>query len=115
MGTVVQLYLTVNIHYGDYIMQFKPKAAISTALATVALTTGSVMLNQSAAKAWFNLPSGVYANVQGKQFYLGDFVQRPDPQCPVACSWAVRYNGNLSAHGNGRTPAWLMTLIRNWR
>jgi hypothetical protein len=96
-------------------MQFMSKTAISTTLAAVTLATAGVMFNQSAAKAWFSFPSGVYANVQGKQFYLGDFVQRPDPQCPVSCSWAVRYNGNLSAHGNGRTPAWLVTLIRNWR
>jgi hypothetical protein len=95
-------------------MQFLSKTAISAAVATLTLTTASLMFSASSAKAWFVFPSGIYANVQGKQFYLGDFVQRPDPQCPVTCSWAVRYNGNLSAHGNGRTPDWLITLIRNF-
>jgi hypothetical protein len=93
-------------------MQFLPKTVVTAAIATITITTASLMFNTSSAKAWFVFPSGIYANVQGKQFYVGDFVQRPDPQCPVACSWAVRYNGNLSAHGNGRTPSWVMSLIQ---
>ncbi len=95
-------------------MKFSPKILVSGAIAT--LTTASITLNPSAAKAWWfqpiSWPSGIYTNVQGKQNFLGDFVQRPDPQCPSACSWAVRYNGRLSAHGNGRTPAWVVGLVR---
>ena len=95
-------------------MKLSPQNIISGVIAALTLTTASITLNPSSAKAqWFNFfPTGIYANVQGKQFYLGDFVQRPNPQCPTSCSWAVRYNGNLSAHGNGRTPAWVVRLIR---
>jgi len=93
-------------------MKLSAKTLVSGAIAAFTLTTASITLNPSSAKALFVFPSGIYANVQGKQFYLGDFVQRPNPQCPSACSWAVRYNGNLSAHGNGRTPAWVIGLIR---
>lgn len=101
-------------------MKLSPKTIISGAIAAITLTTASITLNPSSAKAWpslsipLSLPSGIYANVQGKQFYLGDFSNRPDPQCPVTCSWAVRYNGNLSAHGNGRTPPWVMELIKRF-
>ena len=95
-------------------MPLSVKTFISGALATVAISAASITLQPSSAKAWFVFPSGIYANVQGKQFYLGDFVQRPNPQCPTACSWAVRYSGNLSAHGNGRTPPWVIGLIRRF-
>ena len=95
-------------------MQLPVKTFISGAIAAITLTTASLTLNPASAKAWFVFPSGIYANVQGKQFYLGDFVQRPKPQCPSACSWAVRYSGNLSAHGNGRTPPWVVGLIRRF-
>ena len=95
-------------------MKLFSKNVISGILATATLTAASLTLNPSSAKAWFVFPSGIWANVQGKQFYLGDFVQRPDPQCPVACGWAVRYGGELKAHGNGRTPPWVVELIRNF-
>ena len=97
-------------------MKLSTKTFVSGAIATIALTTASITLNPSSAKAGFSInipvPSGIWTNIGGKQNFLGDFVQRPDPQCPSACSWAVRYNGRLSAHGNGRTPAWVVGLIR---
>ena len=93
-------------------MKFSSKTVISGAIAGMTIITAGITLNPSSAKAWFSLPSGIYTNVQGNKNYLGDFVQRPDPQCPTACSWAIRYNGQLSAHGNGRTPAWVVALIR---
>lgn len=93
-------------------MKLSTKTFVSGAIAAITLTTASITLNPSPAKAWFVFPSGIWTNIAGKQNFLGDFVERPDPQCPVACSWAVRYNGNLSAHGNGRTPAWVVSLIR---
>jgi len=89
---------------------------LSGAIAAIALTTASITFNPSSAKAFFSIPipfpSGIWANVSGKQLFLGDFASRPNPQCPSACSWAVRHNGRLSAHGNGRTPAWVVSLIR---
>ena len=93
-------------------MKLPLKNILSGAIAVITLTTASLTLNPSSAKAWFSLPSGIFANVKGKQFFLGDFVQRPNPQCPTTCTWAVRYNGNLSAHGRGETPRWVLGLIR---
>lgn len=97
----------------------KAQSFISGTFTAITLTVSSFMVSPLPANAsWFSplpLPSGIYANVQGKEFFLGDFVTQPNPECPTTCSWAVRYNGNLSAHGNGRTPAWVIQLIRNWR
>lgn len=93
-------------------MKLSPQNIISGVIVAITLSAASITLNPSSAKAWFSLPSGIYTNVRGNKNYLGDFVQRPDPQCPTACSWAVRHNGRLSAHGNGRTPAWVVSLIR---
>jgi hypothetical protein len=62
--------------------------------------------------SWTRLvPSGAYANINGKEFFVGDFVRDPNPRCPVHCTWAVRMNGRLSAHGAGRTPRWVLSLL----
>lgn len=87
---------------------------LQTSLIALALALSSTAALSPQSKAWFVFPSGIYANVWGKQFYLGDFASRPDPQCPSQCSWAVRYGGNLAAHGNGRTPAWVVSLVQSW-
>jgi len=97
-------------------MKLSPQNIISGVILAITLSAASITLNPSSAKAFFSIaipfPSGIWANVSGKQLFLGDFASRPNPQCPSACSWAVRHNGRLSAHGNGRTPAWVIGLIR---
>ena len=64
------------------------------------LTCGAtvIAINLAPVMMFFSqfVPSGLYANIHGQELYIGDFTQNPDPQCPVACSIAVRTNGKLS-------------------
>lgn len=63
-----------------------------------AMSKGSVMLTCGATIMMFLsqfVPSGLYANINGQELYLGDFTQDPDPQCLVPCSMAIRTNGKL--------------------
>lgn len=56
---------------------------------------------------WIPVPSGIYFEINGKKFYLGDYSADPTLAYPGS-KWEVKINGRVAAHGYGETPGWVI-------
>lgn len=56
---------------------------------------------------WIPVPTGIYFEINGKKFYLGDYSADPTLAYPGS-KWEVKVNGRVFAHGYGQTPGWVI-------
>ncbi len=56
---------------------------------------------------WLPVPTGIYFEINGKKFYLGDYSADPTLAYPGS-KWEVKVNGRVFAHGYGETPGWVV-------
>jgi hypothetical protein len=93
------------------------------AVGAVGFTTASIVspIATPAAHAnWFTdvfsfMPSGVYIKIDNDhRYYYGDYVRTGQPQFGEDSTWEVTYNGQVYAHGYGRTPQWVWSLVNKW-
>ncbi len=60
---------------------------------------------------WIPVPTGIYFEINGKQFYLGDYSADPTLSFPGS-KWEVKVNGRIWAHGYGETPGWVVETAK---
>jgi hypothetical protein len=59
------------------------------------------------------LPSGLYFEIEGKKFYFGEYSQYGDEAIVYEGSkWEIKYKGQVTAHGYGQTPQWIIDIAR---
>ncbi|PZV07349.1 MAG: hypothetical protein DCF22_22185 [Leptolyngbya sp.] len=66
--------------------------------------------SQPAQAGWADripVPTGIYFEINGKKFYLGDYSTDPNLVFPGS-KWEVKINGRVVAHGYGETPGWVV-------
>jgi hypothetical protein len=77
----------------------------------LASAIGLVGNPQPAQAGWLGdfipVPTGIYFEVNGKKFYLGDYSADPTLAFPGS-RWEVKVNGRIWAHGYGETPGWVV-------
>jgi hypothetical protein len=90
-----------------------PIAALGSA---IAITTVAAPAQAN----WFTdmfsfMPSGIYIKVDNDhRYYYGDYVRTGQPQFGEGSTWEITYNGQVYAHGYGRTPQWVWSLVNKW-
>ena len=60
---------------------------------------------------WLPVPSGIYFEINGKKFYLGDYSENETLAYPGS-KWEVKVNGRIWAHGYGQTPGWVVDTAK---
>jgi hypothetical protein len=69
---------------------------------------------------WFTdmfsfMPSGIYIKIDNDhRYYYGDYIRTGQPQFGESSTWEITYNGQVAAHGYGRTPQWVWSLVNKW-
>jgi hypothetical protein len=85
--------------------------------------TSAIIHGQPAQAGWVGdllnrlpIPSGIYANINGHQYFLGDYAESGfDSVVFKDGSWEIKVNGRVVAHGYGRTPDWVIkAIIKFW-
>jgi hypothetical protein len=108
-----------------------PSKTITARLAVLALIASSTVglaataivspISTPAAQAnWFTdmfsfMPSGIYIKIDNDhRYYYGDYIRTGQPQFGEDSTWEITYNGQVAAHGYGRTPSWVWSLVNKW-
>jgi hypothetical protein len=93
------------------------------AIGAVGFTTASIVspIATPVAQAnWFTdmfsfMPSGIYIKVDNDhRYYYGDYIRTGQPQFGEGSTWEITYGGQVYAHGYGRTPQWVWSLVNKW-
>jgi hypothetical protein len=93
-------------------------AIVLFAVGAVGFTTASIVspLTTPAAHAgWIDRVqlTGAYLNINGRQYFLGDYNQTGSPVFQ-GVTWELRNNGQIIAKGYGRTPRAALWLIQKF-
>ncbi len=91
--------------------------ALSSVVAISGAITATSLLNMQPAVAGFwdrvPVPTGMYLEIRGKKFYLGDYSANPGLAYPGS-KWEIKVNGRIWAHGYGETPGWVIDLAKRF-
>jgi|GEM_PF-5561093 len=58
-------------------------------------------------------PTGIYLEINGKKFYLGDYSENPNLEFPGS-KWEIKVDHHLWAHGYGQTPGWVLNMAKSF-
>ena len=87
-------------------------------IATTAIVTP--IATPPAQASWFSelfsfMPSGIFIKIDDEhKYFYGDYVRTGQAQFGDQSTWEITYGGQVYAHGYGRTPSWVWSLVNKW-